>query len=296
MTSYARRAGANILRTIAQVLDPAAETGRALMYGKSTPVLNGQPQLFVRSPDFPRQISGVEANAWDRPLSPSIYDDEFESTVLSGSWTQIGAGGWAQGNIDPYAGFVNGAARYELHTQRRPSWIMAQPPNDGTGYELRKVIAPAGDFFTYFRGSFNVRITATQNSESAVFLQLSTNPWDNNNRVYIKIGPDGANLNSVRFYRVQAGVGTLIGGTAQEFSTTTGMQPIDMGGITRRGNNFDGWAFTANGNAIWLGTTALAIAPGMASLQFVTTMNTVPGNKIGGVDFFRYRDGRTYLP
>lgn len=282
-----------MLRTIAQAIDPGAENDRSLLYSKN---VGGTPQFFARSPDFPRQVSGIECNVWDRPIVPSQYDDEFDSTALDPAWSQIGAGGWSAGGIDPYSGFVGGAARYELHTDRRPSWIMVQPPNDGTGYELRKTIAPAGDFFIYARASFDIRSNLTQNSESAVFLQISTDPWDNNNRVYIKLGPDGANRNPAGFYRVVGGVLTQLSTTAQEYSGSTGMQGITTIGITRRANTFDGWVFGASGQGIWMGSTVVAIAPGMVSLQFVTTMNTTPGNKICGVDFFRYRDGKEWLP
>jgi len=296
MTSIARRAGAKLLQTIAGVLDPAAEADRALLYAKR---VGDAPQFFIRSPDFPRQISGNGCNFWDKPLVPSAYDDEFDSTTLSPSWTRFSStgAGWSQGGINPYASFTSGDARYELHTQRRPSWLMVQPPNDGGFVSLRKTIAPAGDFFAWIRASINLRASTTAVSESALQLQISTNPFDANNRVYVKMGPDTAtNTNFVRFYRVQGGSSLQISNTANEYAPPNGMQPIEAIGITRRGTSFDAWAFGGSGTSIWLGTTTLAITPGTIAIDFITTEDTSPGNRICGVDFFRYRDGGTWLP
>jgi hypothetical protein len=114
--------------------------------------------------------------------------------------------------------------------------------------------------------------------------------------VFLQMGPNGANTNHVRFARVSGGVSTQISLTSNIFSTTTGIQPLEALGITRRGNNYDGWAFSASGHAVWLGTTTLAITPGLLSVDFATTVNASPGNNICGVDFVRFKESALYLP
>lgn len=296
MTSIARRAGARLLQTIADALDPAAEIGRALLYSKP---VGRTPQFFVRSPDFPRQISGNECNLWNKPLNPSAYDDEFESTVLDPSWTTLSpivGSNWSQGNINPYASFSTGDLRYELHTQRRPSWLVVQPPDVGFDYTLEKTIAPTGDFFVWIRASLNFPADAAEQESAVITFGISASPWDSGNFVHVRLGAPAPSVNAARFYRMMSGSYTQIGTTANEFSAQNGLQPIEAIGITRRGSSWDAWAFGASGNSIWLGATTLSIVPGTIRIGFVTAEDTKPGNRIMGIDFFRYRDGSLWLP
>lgn len=297
MASSIRRAGANVLRTIARTLDPSALTGKIDLFGKSVPTLNGQPQMFVRSSDFARQISGTECNIWDRPLNPSAYDDEFDSTTLDPAWTPTATPvtAWIQGGINPFANPTD--IHYELHTDRRPSWLIVQPPTV-TNAQLRKPFSFAGAFFAYARFSYNVRYASTANSDAAAFIQISSNPYDTNNRVYVKLGPDGTNTVVARFYRVQGGAGTLIGSTRNMFAGTSGLQSIETVGIQYipSSNRFDGWAFGASGSGLWLGTTTLSIVPSTVSLEFGANAATGPGTMLSGVDFIRFVSGSTFLP
>lgn len=294
MTSQARRAGAEFLRTIAQALDPGGESERSLLYAKD---VQGTPQFFAKDPNFAHQVSGTECNFWSRPLTASAYDDEFDSIILDPSWTQGGTWSAVEGGLDPYAGFsLPDGAEWALHTNYRQSWLAVQPPSDETS-TLDKAINFAGDFFVYARFSTTLRSAAISDNEASCYLALSSDPWDANNQVYVKIGPSGATNNSARFARVVGGVFTQIGITSNMFSVSTGLQAIEAVGITRRGTTFDGWAFGASGGSIWLGSTIVAaVAATRAQLGFQTTVTTNPGNKIVAVDFIRFREGSTWLP
>jgi hypothetical protein len=294
MTSYARRAGAKLLRTVAQALSPAAEAARALTFAKD---VGDAPQLFVRSPDGTRQISGLEANLWERPVSPSIYDDEFDTTTLDPAWTATGT--WTPGGINPYENFAAGDTRYALHTDYRPSWLMVQKPSGIGNATISKVIAPAGDFFIYARCSLTTRASATVGNEDAVLLTITNNPSTPAERVNISLTvPVPSNLWTVQFYRTNAGVNTQISASMNDYSTAMGMSAVEAIGLTRRGNIYDGWVFGSSGHALWMGATPAmtAITPALVELTFVNTVGTNPGNRLVGVDFFRYRDGSTFLP
>lgn len=292
MTSQARRAGASLLRTIAQVIDPGGESERSLLYAKD---VQGTPQFFARDPNFTHQISGIECNLWDKPLNPSVYDDEFDSTTLDPAWTP--SAGWVQGGIDPYASFAGGDIRYELHTERRPSWLMVQRPT-GVGATLTKSFNFAGDFFVYTRVALSLRSSGTgATAEDQLLMSISADPFDTNNRINIQLGCiSGSNNFAAQFYRTTGGANTFIGNTANDFSGSLGMPAIEALGITRRGQNYDGWAFGASGHALWLGTTTHTFTPGAVLLNFLNTTDTNPGNRILGVDFIRFREGSAWLP
>lgn len=289
MASFTRRTGANILRTIARVLDPAAETAKAQLFSKN---VGGTPQMFVRSPDFPRQISGLECSIWDRPLTPHALDDEFDSTTLNPAWTTGGAG-WTNGGIDPFLSSAAGNALYELHTQRRPSWLMVQPQTSPAFITKNISSISGGDFFTWCRVSNELRVSAVADQESAIIFSLINNSLNN---VNIIIGPNGANNITATFYRFVAGVVLQIGQTRNMFNGTSGMQPIEGCGIQKIGTNYHGWAFTGAGAAIWLGTTNVAFAVPSLSPQFYSSQTANPGNRISGIDFVRFKEGAVFLP
>lgn len=290
MTSIARRASAELLRTIAQTLDPGPEADRALMYAKA---VGGTPQFFVRSPDYPRQVSGIECNIFDRPLEPHALDDEFDSTTLDPSWTVTGAA-LTPNAIDPYS--ITGAA-YALHTNYRPSWLMVQPEGGTSTRWTKDISSIAGnDFFVWMRGSFNLRSSAVANDDALLSVDLSTASWDPNNRVTVHLNESDVNTVQAQFFKREGGILTSVGDTANMFVSQLGMQPIEAVGMTKIGNTIHGWAFGASGHAIYLG--ALTFAPTIASASLVgfASVNTAPGVMLVGFDFIRFHEGSAWLP
>lgn len=283
--SLFRRAGQEITRLIASAAAPAAEAARVLGFTKD---VSGTPQFWARSPDFARQVSGVECNIFDRPLVPHALDDEFESTVLNAAWTP--AGGLVAGAINPYA--APASAIYQLHTNRRPSWIMLQ-----SGGALIKPMTIVGNFFVWVRASFNARVaTAPVNNDAGVRLDISTNPYDVNNIVSISLNEQDAGTVQAEFSETEGGVFTVIGNTRNMFSGVDGAQPIEAVGIQKIGGNYHGWCFSRCGSALYMGVTAFAPAIGTCALSTASASVAAPGPMIVGYDFIRFKEGALYLP
>lgn len=293
MTSYIRRAGQELTRLIARATNPNAETDIVTGYAKPigpASALSRPAQLFARSPDYPRQVSGTECNIFSRPLEPHAYDDEFESTTLDPAWTAVAP--LVPGNLDPYSTLGN--QLYQLHTDRRASWIMVQGLG---GVTISKQIAFAGDFFVWMRGSFNARTALSPvNNDAGVRLDLSTDPRDTNNLVAMSINEQDAGTIQAEFSTVVGGAITVVGNTANMFSGTAGLQAIEAVGIQKIGTTYHGWAFGRGGHGIWLGSTVFAPAIGTCGLVFPGVSTAAPGVMIQGADFVRFKESSTWLP
>lgn len=289
MSSFIRRAGANVLRTIARTLDPIAEADRVQLFSKT---VGDAPQLFVRSPDYPRQVSGIECSIWDRPLVPHALDDEFESTVLDPSWTISGV--TQQGGIDPFNNPPNSA--YELHTDRRPSWLMIQPTSGGILFSKDISSISGGDFFVYARFSMGTRSTAPANNEATIQLDLGGPVYDLANRLSFYYNESDASIYQAEYLTVVGGVNTSVARSRNIYSGGTGMATIEALGLQKRGNVFDAWAFTGAGTALWLGSTAYNLATDTVHLRFGNVTNVNPAYMIHGVDFCRFKEGALFLP
>lgn len=295
MTSFFRRAGQKITRLLAVAADPGAESDRVIGYAKNVGIAE---QLFARSPDFARQVSGVECNIFDRPLSAHALDDEFESTVLDPSWTMGGIALTANA-INPYAG---NPIAYALHTNYRPSWLMTQASIFG-GTRFSKDISSisANDFFAWFRGSFNTRFGGVLNNDAIVSLDLTADPWDVDNRVSIQLNETDAGIIQAEFFITVGAVTTSIGTTQNQISAgfswaqpieAAGIQKIEVAGVP----TYHGWVFGRNGSAIWLGSATYAAAISVASLGVVNSSGAAPGAPLVGFDFIRFKESSVWLP
>lgn len=298
MTSYVRRAGAEVLRVIASAAAPAAEAGRVLLWGKSVgPPSDGVPQLFARSTDGARQVSGIESNLWDRPLVAHPFDDEFDSTVLNPAWVAE-AGLWVQGAIDPYQAYAAGNVRFELHTQRRPSWMMIQAPADAGNKRINKPIAgmPA-NYFVWMRASFATRLnTAPTDNDFTLNLILSTSPYDNTNRINISVNETDNGTIYAEMAKTEGGAFTLIADTIDLFGAQADMQAIEAVGMQKIGTTYHGWAFGRNGSAIYMGSSVFAPTVGTVAIEVLNSVTTAPGTMVTGLDFVRFKNGALYLP
>lgn len=292
--NFFRRSGAQILRTIAQSLDPASETDHVLLYSKN---LGDIPQYYACSTDGVRLISGIEKNIWDRPLVAHAFDDEFDTTTLDPAWVQ-NQGTWVQGGIDPYAAITApGNTRYEIHTDRRPSWLMAQVPS-ATGVRLTKVTVLPTNCLVWSRMSFSCRLNvAPVNNDNNIALVLSTNPFDNNNNLKLSLNEQDAGTIQLQWEETEGGVNTLISNSINKWNgALADLQTIEAIAIHKVGTTYHAWAFGSNGTAIYQGSTTFAPAIGTTSIELATTSTVAPGNMLFGIDFVRFKDSATYLP
>jgi len=230
MTSFFRRAGQDLTRLFKSLADPSAESERVVGYAKD---VGGVAQLFARSPDYPRQVSGVECNIFDRPLVPHPLDDEFESTTLDPTWTMSGTV-LTENAINPYGSTPS----YALHTNYRPSWLMLQASTSaGTRFSKDISSISAGDFFVWFRGSFNERWDGIGNNDGLISLDLTASPWTGGDRVSMQLNaPDPGTVRAEFFITVGGSTTTTIGVTRNQSSGGfTWLQPIEAAGIQKIG-------------------------------------------------------------
>jgi hypothetical protein len=290
--TWFRRAGQEITRIIQSAAAPGAISDVVTGFAKAVAGTDGVAQFFARSPDFSRQVSGTGCNIFDKPLEPDPHDDEFDSTTLDPAWQF--SGGWTQGGINPFAAPV-GNALYELHTERRPSWLMVQAPIS-SAYRIWKPISFAGDFFMWARGSFNLRSASITNNDPNVAFGLSTNPFDANNSILVQINESDANVMSAVFTTVIGGAGTNVQRTRNLFATNSGGQPIEAVGLQKIGTTYHAWVFNRSGNAIWLGSATFNPTVASVFMVLFNASNAAPGIVISGVDFIRFKEGSTFLP
>ncbi len=298
MGNFFRRGAAEILRTIAQAVDPASEANRTLLYSKNLGVSPGVvPQFYARSTDGARLISGIEKNLWDRPLVAHQYDDEFDSTTLDPAWIQE-AGAWSAGGIDPYQAYAAGDTRYELHTDRRPSWMMIQAPANAANQRINKPIAgmPA-NFFVWFRASFQTRLnTAPTDNDFTLNLILSTSPYDNTNRINVSVNETDNNAIYAEFAKTEGGVFTLGSNTPNLWGAQADLQAIEAVGMQKIGTTYHAWAFGRNGSAIYMNSMTFMPTIGTVAIEVLNSVSGAPGTQVVGVDFVRFKDGALYLP
>jgi hypothetical protein len=240
-------------------------------------------------------ISNGISNIWDKPVSASQWDDEFESTALDAAWSWTGNPG-SQGNIDPYATFV-GNLRYELHTDRRRSWLMMQPSTTSSG--LTKAVPLPTNCFVWMRASFNARAnTSPANNDSVIAIDLSANPWLSTDRLSCALNEQDAGIIQAEFLKTSGGVLTSIGTTEDLYGTALDAQSLAAVGIQRLGasNTYHGWAFTTGGSAVWLGSTTFTGSVATTTIGVLNAAATAPGNMIVGADFIRFVSSSVFLP
>ena len=232
----------------------------------------------------------------DPPDAPSIWDDEFESTVMDPKWTELipgGAGFTAVSTFDPYAAFTTGNHLYSLN-DHRASWLMIQPvANYGVGANglnqgwKMDISGLPTDCFIYMRASASERRTSMTDGDGEVAIRL----FDPLQTTHVLAMIDGfGGIREALFARAApltayANLGLLRNYLGQSF-------PIEYIGIQKRGLTWDGWAAPASGNWVWMGTYTHLVALTELWLCFNNQTSASPGNMILGVDFIRVRPGK----
>jgi hypothetical protein len=241
----------------------------------------------------PQGPAGSTGDFFAPPDTPHALDDEFESTTLDSDWTAVGSWSTAT-SIDPYASFAAGDTRYALHTNRRKSWLMVQPPGDGAEKYLSKAFTPDTNQFFWMRGAFASRnAVAPTNGDFSMGLRLYS---DATNYITLFLNETDANVVQVEYQRILAGVATSVGSTSDKYATLLDMQEVAAVGIHKLGTTYHGWIYGSDGQAIHMGGTAFAPAISEVRLVFSNSTTTAPGNSVMGVDFFRSVSSATYQP
>lgn len=243
------------------------------------------------SPRFQRE------DPTDSPLIRSIYDDEFDSTILDPSWTRVGA--FDDVNpIDPAAGFSSGGTRWSLHgspaPNARPSWYMLQTDTTSVA-EVEKLVTFPSEFFAWSRMSFAYRNAGQANNDGTAHLSLKFGAGLTD-LVTIYLNECDANTVQVEVIRIVAGASTSIATT-----TSMGGAGLTQGqvghtvGIQGLGTTFHFWLMSAAGNWLYIGNTTYSVGLDRASLRAFSAASTSPGNVVTCFDFFRFKAGR-HLP
>lgn len=225
------------------------------------------------------------------------YDDEFNSTVLDAAWSYTST--WSATAPDPYAAFAAGDTRRALHTERRRSWLVVQPPGDGVGKLMHKSIVCPANFFVWARVSFSLRVGSAVNNDAGISLNLtasSAGAPDINNEVAVTVNELDASKTTVQFQKTEGGVFTTLQEGQNIFTTINTAQPFDAMGIQKIGTTYHGWVFTSSGMAMHLGSTVFAPTVDRLAFHFRNAAITAPGNMLIGVDFVRCKNSATYLP
>ncbi len=232
----------------------------------------------------------------DPPLIRGQYDDEFDSDVLDPSWTPQIAGDGTN-PIDPWTQRASGGWRWSLNNQSnggvisRPSWFLAQPtPADNC--TLNKTVSLPTECFVWARMSFGFRNAGQTNNEMNIVLQLVDNTISG---VYINLNEMNTNVASATSASITNGTGTELARSGNIGGAPGEGQPAHVVGIQKINTTYHFWVMSSAGNWIWMNSTTSGVTVTLARISIIALATGAPGNLIGGVDFFRIKNGR-YLP
>jgi hypothetical protein len=232
----------------------------------------------------------------NKPASPSIWDDEFETNELDSRWTKLIPGVHdftSVSTFDPYAAFTTGNHRYSINAHRK-SWLMIQPvasygvgPNGiNQGWKMDISGLPTNAFI-YARVSTSERRASIADGDGEVWLF----PRDSLGTSFILCGMD--TFGSIReglFARAAPSVAYANLGLIRNYFGEG--FPLEYIGLQKRGLTWDGWVAPASGNWVWMGTYTHLVALTELWLCFNNQTSAAPGNMILGADYVRVISGK----
>lgn len=243
--------------------------------------------------------AGVTSNLWSPPATPHADDVEFESVSAPAGWSF--SAGPSVTAIDPYdTGFAAGDPRVEFHTNRRRSWMMVQPPGDGSPYYLHKAYTLPTNLLFWARLAFNSRNASPANNDFSMSIMIcasSAGAPDPTNSVQMYINESDAGIVQAEAQAIEGGVVQHSDVTADIYGTNMGGQPLEYVAIHKVGTSYHYWVANAAGSWISLGTRVYAgAAVNRVAIRFLNAATGAPGAMIMGCDFLRFVESATFLP
>ena len=246
----------------------------------------------------------IESNLWAKPETPHAQDEEFEGTVSSfpltawnGSDSQAGVIDFAA--VDAYDTTFSGGntVRVELNSDERRSWMQIQAPYQKL-FALSKAYTFPTNVLVVSRLKFNQRATQALVDDGVVALVVAEDDSghiDLNNRIllYLKSGGTGGpNI-------IRATFDHNIGGVWQGETTTTDVdqrgQALEYVAIHKIGSTYHGWAGTAGGNWIYMGSISPSFTLAHVGVFVYNNSTTAAGLVIVGCDFIRFIETDNFL-
>lgn len=228
-----------------------------------------------------------------KPASAHAYDDEFESTNLSGNWTQGGTP--VATAIDIYAAFSTANEWRSSHNALRPSWYLMQPSSAASVNALHKPVTVPTDWFVWARLSFSHRNTGTiTNNDHSIMIGLSATSGgapDSNNYVGLWVMETDTNQKSIQWDKAVSGVLTQTSLNVTNAAMFSGQYV----GIHKISNNYYFWMADESGTWFYLGTHSAAITPDRVFVSLANAASTTPGCMVMGIDFIRFSTTITWL-
>lgn len=175
-------------------------------------VCNGQ---FVGSPPATGDNLDVDSLIVKRPSVAHAFNDEFESTTLNAAWS------WWQGSgtLTPLTmtntalSTTSSGNRYQIHTQRRRSWIQWQVAEGTVGYLLKPITLTTDMcLWTMFSAAYLKDGSFSDNSYLFRMMLCVDNAGAPNIATSIELGPDKDAASQIDYYIKPFKNGTIIGG------------------------------------------------------------------------------------
>lgn len=233
---------------------------------------------------------------WTRPVYPHPDDEEFEATKLGSEWYNYSRSGsvygtFDYGSVDTYdTAFTSGnTVRVNVNGRTRPSWMIAQAPQNRTMYIAKSISLPT-NVVIVSRAKFNNYYGGiTSATDCNLVLQLcddDTGDPDFQNRVLMQLNQGQANETRA-VYAAQSG-GSWLPGVYETSDVDQEGQALEYMAIQKIGTTYHGWVGTASGNWIWMDDYTYTGTIGHIGFQLHTNTNSKPAPIIFGVDFLRF--------
>lgn len=222
------------------------------------------------------------------PASPSAYDDEFDSTALSGNWTVVSTGTTnpaVSGTVNPTASLTTPI--YDLSTI--PSYLLFQSDNSSVAtVSFRKTVSLGTDATFFYKCAFDNRLVNTSGEAQVTFSLSNSGDSNENARMYMQ------SIGTGYRYRLTInnnGVVTeSIGSTLADGNPVTEYYVV----LWKSGNNYYGGVACGSAPMTVIGPLAKT---GVTTFDRIDldffTANETP-SMIAGIDFFRYYPSITY--
>lgn len=247
-------------------------------------------------------IEGATSNLWVPPSVAHAYDDEFESSTLSG-WTGVQnttdgvAGSFSYGSVDAYDTAFNSGnvVRVNSNEPVRPSWAQIQVPAYNKTFYIYKSVTLPTNMLVVARMKFNIRLgTPTNDALVGLCLRKATGGVPTGTgQLGILLNESDVTTQAQTFLTYASGAG---GSSVSSTDTASQGQALEYAAIHKIDTTYHIWVGTASGNWIWMTSYgSLDFVPDLVSLGFENGSVLSPGVKVCCVDFVRFYETDNFL-